>query len=210
MSDLQPHFEDGMWIDFVRGLTTIDDAKHLGAHLEAGCPECVEAHSTWNRVLDVTRREASYEVPEASVRLVNAAFALRHKTPVLSRLAQVAVRIFDSFEEPLPAGIRGGAAPARQLLHAAGDFLIDLRLETEGRRESLTGQIMCTGTEGVTSGAGVLLVHGNERLIAQTIANSLGEFQMEFERQNELQLYLETASNEIIAVGLPEANLSAD
>lgn len=210
MSDLQPHFEDGMWIDFVRGLAPIEAARQLEAHLEAACPECVETHAAWSRILDLTRRELSYRVPEDTVRVVHAAFALRHKTPMLARLAQAAVRIFDSFEEPLPAGIRGGPTSARQLLHTAGNFLIDLRLEPEGRVEHLTGQILSTGAEDVTSGAGVVLVHGKEKLVAQTIANSFGEFQMEFERQNELQLYVETTSNEIIAVGLPDANPSAD
>jgi len=206
----ESHFEDRMWVDFIRGVARFDDAKRLKAHLEAACPECLETHAAWSRILDAARREASYQVPEATIRLVNSAFTLRNKIPILSRLAQVAVRVFDSVEEPLPAGIRGAAAPARQLLHAAGKFLIDLRLETEGRLESLTGQILSTETEGLTSGTGVVLIQGNEKLVAQTIANSLGEFQMEFESQNELQLFLETASNQIIAIGLPDANLPTD
>jgi len=210
MNDLQPHFDDRIWIDFVRGLPLPEGGERLREHLETGCQQCLETQKWWSRLVEVARREASYKAPESTVRLVKAAFALKRKAPLLSRLTQIAVRTFDSFLEPLPAGIRGGAAPARHLLHDTGDFLVDLRLETTGRAESLTGQILRAGAEGVISGAGVVLVQGNDRLVAQTIANSLGEFQVEFEREDGLQLYLETDTGEIIAIALPDAgNLPA-
>jgi hypothetical protein len=205
MNDVQPHFDDRIWIDFVRGLPPADGGERLRAHLETGCRQCLETHTSWKRIAEVARREASYEVPETTVRLVKAAFGLRRKAPMLSKLATMAVRTFDSFLEPLPSGMRGGATPARQLLHEAGNFLIDLRLETTHASEFLTGQILCAGTEGGASGAGVVLVQGNGNLVAQTIANSLGEFHVEFERQDGLQLYLETGTREIIAIALPDA-----
>jgi hypothetical protein len=204
MNNVQPHFEDRIWIDFVRGLPA-DGEERLRAHLEKKCSQCLETETLWRRILEVTLREASYEAPEATVRLVKASFALRSKASVLSKLATMALRTYDSFLEPLPSGMRGGAAPARQLLHEAGSFLIDLRLETTGGSESLTGQILCAGTEGGASGAGVVLVQRDDRLVAQTIANSLGEFHVEFERQDGLQLYLETDTREIIAIALPDA-----
>src|SRR5947207_5434093 len=139
MNDLQPHFEDRIWIDFVRGLPLADGGERLRAHLETGCSQCLETETCWRRILDVARREPRYEVPEAPVRLVKAAFGLERKAPMLSKLARMAERTFDSFLEPLPSGMRGGGAPARQLLHEAGNFLIDLRLETTRSSEFLTG-----------------------------------------------------------------------
>src|SRR5882724_8774883 len=104
MDNVQTHFEDNIWIDFVRGLPA-DGEERLRAHLDKGCSQCLETQANWTRVVEVARREASYEAPEATVRLVKSAFEFRRKAPILSKLASMAVRTFDSFLEPLPSGL---------------------------------------------------------------------------------------------------------
>jgi hypothetical protein len=114
--------------------------------------------------------------------------------------------MFDSFHEPLPAGVRGGTAPARHLLHEAGKFLIDVRLEQEsGTHGFLTGQVLQRDAGlGATAGAGVLLAQGDRTLLAQAIGNSAGEFQLDFEGQNDLTLYLQIPGEQPIRIALPK------
>jgi|SRR5581483_4907962 len=205
MSDFQAHYEDEAWIDFVRGLLPGDEAESMQAHLQTGCAQCREAHTTWSRVWDISRREQTYEAPQPAVRAAKAAFALRRRIPMLSRIAQAAQQVFDSFREPLPAGIRGGAAPPRYLVYRSEDLLVDLQIESRGARQySLTGQVMDTATGTASAGAGIVLVEGEDQVVGQAIANSFGEFQLEFGKSRDLKLYLETVSATSLAMALPD------
>src|SRR2546425_3260100 len=51
--------------------------------------------------------------------------------------------LYDSFREPLPAGLRTQQRLSRQYLYQAGDYSLDLRLENErgSPRVALVGQI---------------------------------------------------------------------
>jgi hypothetical protein len=83
------HFEESVWIDYIRGLHE-DDA--VASHLASGCEACRKAHEIWTRIADTARRERDYEPPEEVVRAVKAAFAARHQASILLLLAKLSKR----------------------------------------------------------------------------------------------------------------------
>jgi hypothetical protein len=177
----------------------------MDAHLSSECRICIQTFRIWSAAFEVAQREREYEPPEDIVRLVKDAYALRQRTPFLAQLAKMAEVVFDSFRAPLPAGIRGVGGIPRHLLHHAGEFQIDLRLEHEDRtHSSLTGQIMHASADSrLTAGAGIILVKEPDTPIAQTIANSLGEFRVEFQHGDRLTLYADIGGMTLIGVQLP-------
>jgi hypothetical protein len=166
---------------------------------------CIEAFKIWSAAFQVAQRDREYQPPPETLRLVKEAYALRQRAPFLAQLAKMADVVFDSFLDPLPAGMRAGRGRSRHLLHHAGPFQIDLRLECEGGpQSSLAGQILHASAAGqLTAGAGIILVKQPDTPIAQTIANSLGEFQVDFQHSDGLTLYADVREMTLIAVPLP-------
>jgi hypothetical protein len=200
------HFDNERWVDFVRHVISLDAAAQMQSHLDEGCDVCGSTHAMWLHVVDAAAGESCCEPPEASVQSVKAAFALRRKLPVLKRLARMAQVVFDSLYEPLPVGVRGGALPARHILHEAGLYFIDVRLERESEIvSSLIGQVLPVqecGLEPTT--AGILLVESGQTIIAQTITNSMGEFKLECDHRKDLTLYVDIAGSAPIGVTVPQ------
>jgi hypothetical protein len=185
-----------------------DRAAQMQAHLDAGCEACQNQYAMWLLVIETAEREGEYEPPESTLRAVRDAFSLSRKLPLLPMLADVARLVFDSLREPLPAGVRGvSSLEARHILHESGDLVIDIRLENESHGvTSMAGQVLQKNAPvEATAGAGIVLVQGRDNLVAHTIANRMGEFQLEFEHTTELTVFIEVPGGRIISVALPVA-----
>lgn len=204
MSEFTTHFEDDAWLGFVRGLMPEEDVRGMLAHLNSGCEECRRTHEIWQRFLEIARQEAGDAAPESAIRFVKAAIALRRRVPFAPGLSHAAERIFDSFQEPLPMGFRGSPASPRRLLYKASSFLVDLRLEQNpGPSAALTGQVVSALADKTTGCAGVVLLQDSKTVVGQTITNSLGEFQFDFDHQGSLRICLEIPDGTLIDVALP-------
>ncbi len=208
MSDCQEHFADDVYLSYLRRLLPPEQAAALQEHVDRACRECLQSLSLWGQVLDRAEAESTYEAPEGVVSAAKAAFALRQKVPLLSRLAQTTRLVFDSLREPLPEGIRAGVAAPQHLLHESDGVLIDLRLEAESDRQvCLAGQVVgVTGAEKPAAAAAIALVQGDNRLVAIALANMLGEFQLRYKRRRDLTLFLDVPGCGIIKIPLPGSN----
>jgi len=100
--------------------------------------------------------------------------------------------LYDSFREPLPAGLRTQQRLSRQYLYQAGDYSLDLRLENErgSPRVALVGQIQNRKQPGKRLGSVPVQLLSGKQVLAQATSNSLGEFQMEYEPSKHLRLYV--------------------
>jgi hypothetical protein len=205
MSDDYMHFDDEAWVRFALGLVPVNLAARMRAHLEQGCAECAETCRLWTLVVKTAESEQLYEPPRDAVDAAKAAFPLARRLSLLPHLAQSAQLIFDSFRAPLPAGVRGNKTEARHLLYDADDFLIDLRLENEGEgRIALCGQILPKrSVEAQSLEVGILVTAESGRLLRHTLANALGEFQMELEGRGPLALYMQVPGSDVRHIELP-------
>ena len=199
------HFSSEQWFEFGRNAELAEERLPMQQHLEDGCDDCRRLAAMWREVLEIAARESRYHLPAGVVTSAKAAFAPRKNWRWLTEIAQAAETIFDSMLDPIPAAVRGAAAPARQFLQEAKPFVVDLRVEFEPTRRwvRLVGQVLSsTEPQRIVSDVEAFLLRG-EQLAANTIANSSGEFELEFEAEENLQLFVDIRGRKVIEVRLP-------
>ena len=203
------HFTEENWADFARDVASTELAQELHAHLRRGCESCSRAAAIWKSVVDAANRERSYDAPEEAVQAVRNAFSLRKDISRLARQALTTRVIFDNFQEPVLAGLRGSALTSRHLLYAVGDFQIHLWLAQETEiRVWIAGHVHHRDRQKLAGGASVVFVLGDD-VIAQTTADANGEFLKDIDYRNGLRMFVILPDVPLISIVLPE-NLSTD
>jgi hypothetical protein len=185
------HYSSEEWTDFVRGVTDPGTRAAMTAHLETGCASCAKAADTLRRVSDILAGESRYQVPEHAVRCARAIFASQR--PQLLRGPRLAVQLlYDSIREPLPVGIRARDQLTRRALYQAGGFFLDLRLEHEPGSPllNLVGQLANRDVPAQSSSGILVLLTAGNNVVARTLTNRFGEFQMEYEPSPNLRLFV--------------------
>src|SRR4030095_4909682 len=131
-------------------------------------------------------------VPESTVRLARAIFPIQAKDrPKRGNRLPVEL-IFDSFLVPSPAGLRAAWQVGWQGLYRAGDCSVDLRIEPELKyeRAAVIGQsthhVLAEPHIGNPPGC----LRAGKQVVAETVSNRFGEFQLEYDQQAQLKLYI--------------------
>ena len=189
------HYEITQWVDYVRGLVEPATADAMQAHL-GECEACAATASRLAAVATVARADAQFEPPAHLLHFARAVFSLQRPESVLS-LPQMAARlVFNSLDAALVAGTRSLADDAsRQTLFEAGEFSVHLRFEQTARprRVSLVGQIANRrNPDPPLSHVPVLLTRG-DTVVARSLSNEFGEFQVEYEPHSGLRLLIPVA-----------------
>ena len=121
------HFSEQAWADFGRGFSASEKAQGIKAHLAAGCLNCKASSRFWGRLHTMALAESGYSPPENLVRLAKLEFAAKHEFQ--AEKWSLAGVLFDSFSQPLLAGVRSSAAVARQVVYEAEGLTVDLRFD---------------------------------------------------------------------------------
>jgi hypothetical protein len=196
------HFSEQPWADFVRGVSAPEISRDIRAHLTVGCPQCEISLEAWNRVRRLASEEAAYAPAENVVRLSKLSFAgmaaPRRGNWSLANL------VFDSFAQPLLAGVRNGALNVWQVIYEAEGLTVDLRF---GRRPSakavhLVGQVL--DKKEVRAWQGVTIEVSTERdeVVGSAAGNASGEFQIEFEAKDHLWLSIKVEGRNTVRIPL--------
>ena len=199
------HISDDVWVDFARGTLAPDGAALISRHLDGGCTRCRSIRDLWLSVAKRAAREHLYAVPEDMLHLAEAQFRSFRAQRKVNAIA--AMLMFDSHRTAFAAGVRGAMTPAlRHLLYQAGSLSLDFRVEPKsGTSElALTGQV--ADAKHIATGippSKVLLLQG-ERELAQTATNSVGEFEFQFEPQEDLALMVLVKGRQPILVQLSD------
>ena len=165
-----------------------EQTAKMQLHLDDGCPKCSKTLRMWRSVLEFATREASYQPPESVVRSAKEAFAQQTRRPGSRRQGMLASLVFDSFRQPMPAGLRASRPPARQLMYSIGDYMVDVRVQGSLKRVSLVGQVLNSSRpQEALKCLPVVLLRGDQPL-TQSITSPLGEFEFEFEPVKDLRL----------------------
>ena len=204
--NVMKHFDIWQWADFARGVSDDANRSALEAHLSSGCGRCQRIVEVLRGVAVAAASKADYEPPDYVIRLVKAIFPVHAHQKVLSpRL------VFDSFRQPLPAGMRSQDRLARHALYEAGNLSLDLQVEREpdGGLITLIGQLADRESpEASTANVPVLLM-ARENLVACTTCNRFGEFQLEYKSAPHLRLSVPLPSAET-RLELPLNRLTVD
>lgn len=195
------HFSDAEWIDRVRGKALAPEAMDL--HL-AGCRRCRRAHDLFEDVAEVARGEATYEVPAEILRLAHAIFDLQRPERVRILPRVLASLVYDSFAEPLLVGIRSRQRVTRQAMYRAGDYFVDLRMESEPetRRVSVVGQIANRRDPERSVAHVPIVLTSDEEVVARAVSNEFGEFQLGYAPAKHLRLHVPVSDCGKIEVAL--------
>ncbi|MGA8270411.1 MAG: carboxypeptidase-like regulatory domain-containing protein [Candidatus Sulfotelmatobacter sp.] len=199
------HFSEQAWADFARGFSEAGKAPNIQTHLAASCLECKAVEGFWRRMQTMALAEAAYAPPEDLVRLVKLEFAAKQETR--SEKWSLASLLFDSIAQPLPAGVRSGDASVRQVVYEAEGLTVDLRFDriVPSGGVSVVGQLLDNRVpRELLTGASIVVLTEDGDLVATTLTNGSGEFQLEFEPADHLRL---TARVGRRRVQIPLANL---
>jgi hypothetical protein len=196
------HFSEQPCVDFVRGVSGSEISKDIRAHLDTGCPKCQTALDAWRRVRTFAAEEAAYTPPENLVRLVKLGFASQAaKQPRKWTLASL---VFDSFAQPLPAGVRSGAVNLWQVVYEAEGLTVDLRFgrRAHSKELHLIGQVLDKQKARASQSATIELSTEKDQLVGTTSVNASGEFEVEFEAKDHLWLSIKSEDRNTVRIPL--------
>lgn len=200
------HFGAAEWIDFVNGVVDPSHKIAMQKHLGEGCRLCGAELARWQRIRQAAAREKDYQPPEEVIHMAKAAYSASGWARDHKAGKGVIELLFDSFRQPLVAGVRSVGSATRRLLYTAGDLKIDLQVEpqAEGQTIVVTGQLLDLRQPGaVLRGMKVTLSNGRGRSIEAT-TNEFGEFREEIEDSGDLQLTFPGSSGEPLVISLPD------
>ena len=137
------HLSDEDCVDLGRRLAAPERRALMERHLDAGCARCARSVGLWSALSRFAAEEPGFDPPEAAVREVKSRFAANRRPRLGERIARAATLVFDSFRQPLPAGVRAAGPSIRQMLFRSGPYIVRLRLEPQAGsdRVSIVGQI---------------------------------------------------------------------
>jgi len=164
-------------IDYIEGHGSNVENSTLDNHV-ASCKECGELKQEFHAIISRLREDASFEPPAELVQWgINLFQPVVQPQGVVSGLRKfIASLVFDTFDQPMLAGVRRVGTPPRQLLFRAGDVDVDVKIESmeANDRITLVGQVLSSAAKFFDNTPVKLESHGIVRYRTRT--NLVGEF----------------------------------
>lgn len=198
------HYGIEQWVDYNRELGDTGVRGQMRMHLEAGCEDCRKLSVLTAQLVSTCAAINSIEVPESAVRMARAIFPVQlPERPKRGNRIPIEL-IFDSFLVPAPAGLRASWQVGWQGLYRAGECSVDLRIEPElkSARAAVIGQITNHNSPAVEMGDLAVSLRSGKKVVAETVSNRFGEFQMEYEQKSHLRLCIHLRDSKQIQVPL--------
>lgn len=130
---------------------------------------------------------------------------LLRRPEVEQRVEETARLALDTFQQPLPVGIRLSQTNSRHLLYETSSLSIDMSFELlpESNYISLGGQILTNAhpTRALTDAP--VRLRGRERPLGFAMTNQFGEFFFQFEREPDVALEIEDRPNHCVTIDSP-------
>ncbi len=163
-------------IAYMDGQASDVEKLTLESHLTS-CGECGKIMQEFQSLMTRIQEDSSYEPPAELVQWGVGLFQ-----PIVQPQAGGGLRkiiaslVFDTYDQPIRAGVRGVGAPPRQLLFRAGDVDVDVKIESmeANDRITLVGQVLSSATKFFDNTPVKLESHGIVRYRTRT--NVVGEF----------------------------------
>lgn len=162
-------------ITYMDGQASEVEKLTLETHLSS-CTECTELNQELLTLVSRVQEDSSFEPPAGLVQ-----WGINLFQPVMQPVSGglrkiIASLVFDTFDQPMLAGVRRVGAPPRQLLFRAGDVDVDVKIESmeANDRITLVGQVLSSATKFFDNTPVKLESHGIVRYRTRT--NVVGEF----------------------------------
>jgi hypothetical protein len=162
-------------VNYMDGQATDVEKSTLEAHL-ANCRECLELKQEFQSLMLQLREDSYFEPPAETLE-----WGINLFQPVMQPEKGgvrkiIASLVYDTFDQPMLAGVRRVGVPPRQLLFRAGDVDVDVKIESmeANDRITLVGQVLSSATKFFDNTPVKLESHGIVRYRTRT--NVVGEF----------------------------------
>ena len=176
-SDGMRHITIEDLMTYIEGSPSDVEKSTLETHLTA-CGDCAELKQEFQNLLFRLKEDASFEPPADLVQWGIDLFqpVMRPKEAVSGFRKFIASLVFDTYDQPMLAGVRRVGAPPRQLLFRAGDVDVDVKIESmeANDRITLVGQVLSNNDKFFDNTPVKLESHGIVRYRTRT--NVVGEF----------------------------------
>jgi len=164
-------------IDYIEGQVSVVEKSTLESHI-VSCSDCGELKQEFQAFITRLREDASFEPPAELLQWgINLFQPVTQPQGVVSSLRKfIASLVFDTYDQPILAGVRRVGAPPRQLLFRAGDVDVDVKIESmeANDRITLVGQVLSNTAKFFDNTPVKLESHGIVRYRTRT--NLVGEF----------------------------------
>jgi hypothetical protein len=164
-------------VEYVDGKVSGVEKSTLENHV-AACRDCSELKQEFQALINRLRQDAAFEPPAELVDWgINLFQPIMQPQGKLSGVRKyIASLVFDTYDQPLLAGVRRVGAPPRQLLFRAGDVDVDVKIESmeANDRITLVGQVLSNTDKFFDNTPVKLESHGIVRYRTRT--NVVGEF----------------------------------
>jgi hypothetical protein len=163
-------------MDYMDGKASESERLDFENHTTS-CPECHDLRQDFELLTDRLRHDSRFEPPAELVQWGLNLFQPVTQPETKGSLRKViASLIFDTYDQPMLAGVRRVGAPPRQLLFRAGEVDVDVRIESmeSDDRITLVGQVLSNTSDFFDNTPVKLESHGIVRFRTRT--NLVGEF----------------------------------
>jgi len=170
------HLSTENLMNYMDGKTSDVEKSTLQGHV-AECHNCAELMQEFQSLVGRLQQDSSFEPPVDLVQWGISLFQPIIQPATGGKLRRIiASLVFDTFDQPLPAGVRRVGAPPRQLLFRAGDVDVDVKIESmeANDRITLVGQVLGGAEKFLDNTPVKLESHGIVRYRTRT--NLVGEF----------------------------------
>jgi len=203
------HLKTENILGFIDGSSTTSVRTETENHLKV-CRECDDLRMELTELMTRLQADSAYEPP---VQLMQWGIDLFQ--PVVRPEAVgagawvrkfVASLVFDTYDQPLMAGVRRVGAPPRQLLFRAGDVDVDVKIESmeTNDRITLVGQVLSSGAKFFDNTPVKLESHGIVRYKTRT--NLVGEFSFDEVPKDTYHLSVDLPEGQITLFCVHRAN----
>jgi hypothetical protein len=202
------HFSLEEWADFTNQNVVQEKRLFMEHHLASDCTHCTHILSNWQSLKQFAVQESRIEIPESAIAFAKAAFTARRyqRQGQPGTFAVFAQLVFDSFRQPVLAGVRSGALGSRCLLYQAGSVLIDLNLDLMAGTGhiALQGQVLDSKTKDKGIEEIPVMLQSGQEMIAHTETNEFGEFELECDARKSLQVSVAINPHKNVMIMLDE------
>ncbi len=169
------HVTAEVLVNYIDELCTDAEKATIDNHLTS-CSDCTELKQELQSLVSRLRQEASFDPPADLVQWGVNLFqpVMQPRTGGLPKF--IASLVFDTFDQPMFAGMRRVGTPPRQLLFRAGEVDVDVKIESleANDRITLVGQVLSGAAKFFDNTPVKLESHGIVRYRTKT--NVVGEF----------------------------------
>ena len=161
--------------NYIDGRSSQEERTTLDVHL-THCKDCGELKQELQSLVSHLQEDSAFEPPAELLQ-----WGIQLFQPIMHAESNsiprfIASLIFDTFDQPMFAGVRRVGTPPRQLLFRAGEVDVDVKIESmeANDRITLVGQVLSGGSKFFDNTPVKLESHGIVRYRTKT--NVVGEF----------------------------------